>query len=273
MSQCLLRTPLQLYRRNQYITILKCILTELGSSTLPAVCFVKPVPGVFPPQLSGSDKHTRDDRWRWLLPAERQATSEPSRCLDSVMVWNTLMQDQEKGDKTKAQWLNMIFVEKYCNVHYMHYLNKQAPVWVLVSEVLHNNSINFSKYTNPKQKICYDKHNHSWSLWQICFEYALTIPLPESTVYLRASWATMLTRPSNREAKAEPRSLRKRDSHTRQYCSPHSPRLHHGAWNEPGRQQLFFYVVGSPVRLRKRLSTTCKLSAFGPLYLKGVLSL
>lgn len=44
---------------------------------------------------------------------------------------------------------------------------------------------------------------------------------------------------------AEPRSLRKRDSHTRQYCSPHSPRLHQGAWNEPGREQLCFYVRGN----------------------------
>lgn len=43
----------------------------------------------------------------------------------------------------------------------------------------------------------------------------------------------MLTRPSRRAAMVEPRSLRKRDSHTRQYCSPHAPRLHQGAWNEP----------------------------------------
>ena len=53
-------------------------------------------------------------------------------------------------------------------------------------------------------------------------------------VYFRASWATMPTSPSSREAMAEPRSRRKRDSHTRQYCSPHSPKLLHGAWKEPG---------------------------------------
>lgn len=70
--------------------------------------------------------------------------------------------------------------------------------------------------------------------------------LPESTVYLRASWATMLTRPSNREAIAEPRSLRKRDSHTRQYCSPHSPRLPHGAWKEPEVQHLCFFYARQP---------------------------
>ena len=58
--------------------------------------------------------------------------------------------------------------------------------------------------------------------------------LPERTVYFRASCAIMLTRPSNRVVMAEPRSLRKRDSHTRQYCSPLS-RLHHGAWNESTR--------------------------------------
>lgn len=74
----------------------------------------------------------------------------------------------------------------------------------------------------------------------------------------------MLTSPSNREAMAEPRSLRKRDSHTRQYCSPHSPRLHHGAWNEPGRKQLCFLLRGSG---------THKSSVFTSLYVKGVLSL
>ena len=58
-------------------------------------------------------------------------------------------------------------------------------------------------------------------------------------VYLRASWATMLTKPSSSEAMAEPRSLRKRDSHTRQYCSPHVPRLPHGAWNEPVESRRF----------------------------------
>lgn len=68
---------------------------------------------------------------------------------------------------------------------------------------------------------------------------------PESTVYLSASWATMLTSPSNREAMAEPRSLRKRDSHTRQNCSPHSPRLHQGAWNEPATQRRGFVCKGT----------------------------
>ena len=58
--------------------------------------------------------------------------------------------------------------------------------------------------------------------------------LPDRMVYFSASWAIMLTRPSNREVMADPRSLRKRDSHTRQYCSPLS-RLHHGAWNESRR--------------------------------------
>lgn len=76
----------------------------------------------------------------------------------------------------------------------------------------------------------------------------------------------MLTSPSNREAMAEPRSLRKRDSHTRQYCSPHSPRLHHGAWNEPGRQQLCFNV-------RKRLSSTCKWSVFWAIVCEGATKL
>ena len=63
---------------------------------------------------------------------------------------------------------------------------------------------------------------------------------PDRMVYFRASWATMPTSPSSREAMAEPRSRRKRDSHTRQYCSPHSPRLLHGAWKEPwggGREE------------------------------------
>lgn len=68
---------------------------------------------------------------------------------------------------------------------------------------------------------------------------------PESTVYLSASCATMLTSPSSREANAEPKSRRKRDSHTRQYCSPHSPRLHHGAWKEPGTQQVSRTVKAS----------------------------
>lgn len=68
-----------------------------------------------------------------------------------------------------------------------------------------------------------------------------TMILPESTVYFRASWATMLTKPSIREVMAEPRSLRNRDSHTRQYCSPHSPRLHQGAWKEPAGPKWGFY--------------------------------
>lgn len=50
----------------------------------PAACFVKPAPGVSPPQLSGSGKHTKGGQWRWPLPAETPATSGPPRCLDRI---------------------------------------------------------------------------------------------------------------------------------------------------------------------------------------------
>lgn len=130
----------------------------------PAACFVKPAPGVSPPQPSGSGKHTRGGRWRWPLPAETPATSGLPRCLERI--------------------------------------KKKTSMWYQRAGDIQNTS--------------------------------LTMRWPDSTVYLSASCATMLTSPSSREASAEPRSLRKRDSHTRQYCSPHSPRLHHGAWNEPG---------------------------------------
>lgn len=99
----------------------------------------------------------------------------------------------------------------------------------------------------PRQS-CYDTCTeqwrcHAWTwVWNNCQRNQCAVCfVPESTVYLSASCATMLTRPSNREVIAEPRSLRKRDSHTRQYCSPHPPpKLPHGAWKESGIQHLCF---------------------------------
>lgn len=43
-----------------FSTMVECILTEIqGIFMIPAVCFSTPVLGVSPPQLNGSDKHTR----------------------------------------------------------------------------------------------------------------------------------------------------------------------------------------------------------------------
>lgn len=57
--------------------------------------------------------------------------------------------------------------------------------------------------------------------------------LPESTVYLRASWATMLARPLRMVSRALPSSIRYLASHARQYCSWLRARVVHGALNVP----------------------------------------
>lgn len=101
-----------------------------------------------------------------------------------------------------------------------------------------NKSRRSLKYRHPKcSTACLDyiivilpPHSLPWQPFEA--PCRLLYP-PDSTVYLRASCATMLTRPSTMVSSAEPRSRRKRDSHARQYCSPHDPRLDQGAWKEP----------------------------------------
>lgn len=183
-----------LERQLMYLRVSKGVW---GGDTL-AACFVKPAPGVSPPQPSGSGKHTRGGRWRWLLPAETPATSGPPRCLKRIR-------------KTKT---NINVVPK------------------IMGKDIQNTSLT--------------------SRW------------PDSTVYLSASCATMLTSPSSREASTEPRSLRKRDSHTRQYCSPHSPRLHHGAWNEPGNTADFMW--GEQLSSTPKPALGSEVFSFQPSY-------